>query len=149
MGASGPAGGLQVRGVLETCLYADDLAAAERFYTSVIGLAAFSRLDGRHIFFRCGRGMLLVFNPERTGTERMTVGNVGIPLHGARGQGHVAFSIPEGDLPSWREHLTRLAVPVEAEVIWPGGGRSMYLRDPAGNSVELATPRIWGLAEET
>ncbi len=25
------------------------------------------------------------------------------------------------------------------------GGKSMYFRDPAGNSVELFTPGIWGL----
>jgi catechol 2,3-dioxygenase-like lactoylglutathione lyase family enzyme len=29
----------------------------------------------------------------------------------------------------------------------PRGGRSFYFRDPAGNSLELATPRIWGLPE--
>ncbi|MGN6582964.1 MAG: glyoxalase/bleomycin resistance/extradiol dioxygenase family protein, partial [Rhizobiaceae bacterium] len=25
------------------------------------------------------------------------------------------------------------------------GGRSIYFRDPAGNSIEFAEPRIWGL----
>ena len=28
---------------------------------------------------------------------------------------------------------------------WPGGGRSIYFRDPAGNCVELVTPGVWGL----
>jgi catechol 2,3-dioxygenase-like lactoylglutathione lyase family enzyme len=27
----------------------------------------------------------------------------------------------------------------------PKGGKSLYLRDPAGNSVELVTPGVWGL----
>ena len=40
-----------------------------------------------------------------------------------------------------------LEVSIEAEVEWPNGGFSIYLRDPAGNSVELATPSIWGLGE--
>ncbi|MEE9589465.1 MAG: glyoxalase/bleomycin resistance/extradiol dioxygenase family protein, partial [Hyphomicrobiaceae bacterium] len=27
---------------------------------------------------------------------------------------------------------------------WPGGGRSIYFRDPSGNCLEIAEPRIWG-----
>jgi hypothetical protein len=38
-------------------------------------------------------------------------------------------------------------VAIEHEATWPRGGRSFYFRDPAGNSLELATPRIWGLPE--
>ena len=26
---------------------------------------------------------------------------------------------------------------------WPNGARSLYFRDPAGNSVEIAEPRLW------
>jgi aminoglycoside/choline kinase family phosphotransferase len=37
-------------------------------------------------------------------------------------------------------------VAVEAEIAWPRGGSSLYVRDPAGNSVELAPARIWGLS---
>jgi catechol 2,3-dioxygenase-like lactoylglutathione lyase family enzyme len=33
----------------------------------------------------------------------------------------------------------------DLEVEWPRGGRSLYFRDPAGNSVELVTPGPWGL----
>ncbi|MGH2457249.1 MAG: VOC family protein, partial [Chloroflexota bacterium] len=43
--------------VLETCLYVDDLTAAEAFYASVLGLELFSKVPGRHVFFRCGEGM--------------------------------------------------------------------------------------------
>jgi catechol 2,3-dioxygenase-like lactoylglutathione lyase family enzyme len=38
-------------------------------------------------------------------------------------------------------------VAIEQEMDWPRGGRSFYFRDPAGNSLELATPKIWGLPE--
>ena len=31
------------------------------------------------------------------------------------------------------------------EVVWPRGGRSIYFRHPAGNSVEPITPGVWGL----
>jgi catechol 2,3-dioxygenase-like lactoylglutathione lyase family enzyme len=36
-------------------------------------------------------------------------------------------------------------VAVESEVAWPQGGRSIYFRDPAGNSLECAEARIWGI----
>jgi len=36
-------------------------------------------------------------------------------------------------------------VAVEADFEWPGGGRSIYFRDPAGNCLEFAEPRIWKL----
>ncbi|MEJ2147783.1 MAG: VOC family protein, partial [Acidobacteriota bacterium] len=52
--------------VLETCLYARDLEAAEQFYAGVLGLQPFSRNPGRHVFFRCGDAVFLVFNPEVT-----------------------------------------------------------------------------------
>ncbi len=135
-------------GVLETCLYARDLDAAERFYTAVLGLAVIARQPGRHVFFRCGRGVFLVFNPEQTEAESSLVGGVPVPRHGARGPGHMAFAIPEAEVEAWRARLAASGVAVEAEIRWPGGGHSLYLRDPAGNSVELATPRLWGLPED-
>ena len=130
-------------GVLETCLYASDLEAGERFYSTVLELVVLAREPGRHCFFRCGSGVFLLFDAKRTAKDAGSVGGVAIPTHGARGPGHVAFSVSESELPEWRERLRRAGVPVEAEVSWPNGGRSLYVRDPAGNSVELATPRIW------
>jgi catechol 2,3-dioxygenase-like lactoylglutathione lyase family enzyme len=136
-----------VRGVLETCLYAVDLDAAERFYVDVIGLESFARVERRHVFFRCGAGVFLVFNPETTAHAPGAVAGVPVPAHGARGAGHVAFAVPEAELDAWRARLTERGVPVEAEIRWPRGGRSLYVRDPAGNSVELATPAVWTLPE--
>jgi catechol 2,3-dioxygenase-like lactoylglutathione lyase family enzyme len=136
---------MKIDGVLETCLYAADLVAAEQFYTGVLGLEVIAREPGRHVFFRSGHGVFLVFNPAHTSSQVTTVGGIGIPLHGAGGIGHTAFAVSEPDLPSWRERLTQAGVSIEAEVVWPKGGHSLYFRDPAGNSVELATPRIWGL----
>jgi catechol 2,3-dioxygenase-like lactoylglutathione lyase family enzyme len=135
-----------ISGILETCLYAADLVAAERFYAHVLGLDVVGREDGRHVFFRCGNGMLLIFNPNRTSMELSFIGGAKIPSHGALGPGHVAFAIMERDLDAWREKLAQAGIEIESEVAWPQGGRSLYLRDPAGNSVELATPQIWGSA---
>ena len=138
--------------VLESCLYAGDLEAAERFYTEVIGLEPFAREPGRHVFFRVGASaVFLVFDPLRTADPdaMSSIGGVAIPLHGARGAGHVAFAVREAALDDWRERFAAAGVALEAEVHWPSGGRSLYVRDPAGNSVELATPRLWGLPEPT
>jgi catechol 2,3-dioxygenase-like lactoylglutathione lyase family enzyme len=38
-------------------------------------------------------------------------------------------------------------VPIELETDWPRGGKSLYFRDPAGNSVELITRGLWGLSD--
>lgn len=138
---------MHISGVLETCLYAGDLAAAERFYAGTLGLGVVAREPGRHVFFRCGDAMLLVFDPERTASPSGTVGGVAVPAHGAHGPGHVAFRVAEAELAAWRDRLAAAALVVEAEIAWPRGGRSIYVRDPAGNSVELATASIWGLDE--
>jgi catechol 2,3-dioxygenase-like lactoylglutathione lyase family enzyme len=130
---------MRVERILETCLYADDLEAAESFYSRVLGLERLSSEKNRHVFFRCGPNMLLIFNPDHTSNTPSLV-----PGHGAFGPGHVAFAVPEEDLECWRRHLSEQQVSVEKEVAWPGGGRSVYFRDPCGNSVELATPAIWG-----
>jgi catechol 2,3-dioxygenase-like lactoylglutathione lyase family enzyme len=133
--------------VLESCLSATDLDAAERFYTQVIGLTKHAREDGRHIFFRCGNGMVLLFNPEQTSTVRTTVAGAAVPLHGTRGAGHLAFAVDEGNIAAWRTHLKQQNVEIESEICWPQGGTSLYIRDPAGNSIELASPKIWGFTD--
>ena len=127
--------------VLESVLYATDLDEAERFYTDVLGLALHSRHAGLFAFFRCGPGMVLLFDPDAASRGR------DVPAHGARGPGHLCFAVATADLPGWRERLGAAGVAIEREVTWPGGGQSVYFRDPAGNSLELATPRLWGLPE--
>jgi catechol 2,3-dioxygenase-like lactoylglutathione lyase family enzyme len=127
--------------VLETILYVDDLDAAERFYGEVLGLELDSRKDGLFVFFKCGPGMLLLFEPRAASAGR------NVPAHGAQGPGHACFAVAEDDLADWRMHLANAGVAIEQEMDWPRGGRSFYFRDPAGNSLELATPKIWGLPE--
>ena len=131
---------MQVTSILETCLYVMDLAAAEEFYTHVLGLKVYSRGEGRHVFFQCGSGMFLLFNAQQTAKSDGIM-----PAHGTAGAGPVAFAAAESELESWRAQLQHAGVKIESEIEWPKGGRSLYFRDPSGNSVELATPRLWGL----
>ncbi len=132
---------MKAREILETSVYADDLDAAERFYGGVLGMEVITRVPGRHVFFRCGARVFLVFDAARTLEAGV------LPPHGARGPGHVAFAAAEAELPGWRDHLRAHGVEVETEFDWPKGGRSLYFRDPAGNSIELATPGIWSIPE--
>lgn len=129
---------LPVRALLELALYGPDLAALERFYCDVFGLQVIARAADRLVALRCGHAALLLFNP------RVTRAPGPIPEHGASGAGHVAFVITEEERPAWRARLERLGIPIEREVTWQEGGASLYIRDPAGNSVELAPPTIWG-----
>lgn len=129
---------MQVSRIFETVLYADDLAAAERFYTDVLGLERFSHSDTM-VSFRLAAGVLLIFDPERAIQP-----NRGVPSHGARGPGHLAFAAAAADLDAWRAHLTAHGVAIEMEVNWESVGTSVYFRDPAGNSLELAAGTLWG-----
>lgn len=132
-------------GLLEAVVYAEDLAAAEAFYRDALGLELHSAHEGRHVFFRCGEGMFLVFHPRATQSQQVEVDGTIIPRHGCNGQGHVAFRVPDHELSAWERRLDEAGVAVETRIAWPNGGRSLYLRDPAGNSVELATPQLWDL----
>lgn len=133
-------------GILETVLYASDLDAVEAFYRRVLGLEPFAKSQGRQVFYRCGNQVLLIFNPEATKVPPAPDAKLPVPPHGARGEGHVCFRASADEVEAWRRHLEGHGVAIEADFEWPGGGRSIYFRDPAGNCLEFAEPRIWGLA---
>jgi catechol 2,3-dioxygenase-like lactoylglutathione lyase family enzyme len=132
-------------GVLETVLYAKDLAAAETFYRDVLGMAPFARLEGRHLFYRCGDQVLLIFNPIVT-TVPPAPDALPVPPHGMEGEGHICFRAAPTEIDAWKQRLEGKGIHIEADFEWPKGGRSIYFRDPAGNCLEFAEPGIWGLA---
>jgi catechol 2,3-dioxygenase-like lactoylglutathione lyase family enzyme len=131
-------------GILETVLYARDLGATETFYRDVLGLEPFQSVAGRHLFYRCGDQVLLIFNPAATEIPPAPDA-LPVPPHGARGPGHICFRASAAEIDGWVQRLTAKGVPIEADFEWPRGGRSIYFRDPAGNCLEFAEPRIWGL----
>lgn len=124
--------------IFETVLYADDLPAAERFYREVLGLEVISRSE-LLVSFRCAGSVLLIFNPALSAQPGRDV-----PSHGTSGAGHVAFLMRSEEFEVWKGRLEVAGVPIEQVVEWEQGGRSIYFRDPAGNSVELAPPTLWG-----
>ena len=129
---------MQPSKIFETVLYAEDLAAAERFYHEALGLEVLER-SNLTVVFRCGGGVLLIFDPRKSAAPDRDV-----PSHGTTAVGHIAFAAKPEDLDAWREQLRQAGVPIEREVDWDEGGHSIYFRDPAGNVVELAPPTIWG-----
>ncbi|QND49356.1 glyoxalase/bleomycin resistance/extradiol dioxygenase family protein [Rhizobium lusitanum] len=131
-------------GILETALYADDLDAAEAFYGGILGLEKISRGGNRHVFYRCGPGVLLIFNPVETVTPPEPDA-LPVPPHGTKGHGHVCFRLSGDNIETMAERLKAAGVTIESDFHWPNGGRSIYFRDPAGNSLECAEPRIWGI----
>ena len=125
---------MKAKRIFETVLYAKDLKEVEKFYQDVLGLEVLQRG-----VLRCGEGVLLIFNPEYARKSGR-----GVPSHGSEGPGHIAFAMREEELESWRSHLKECGIEIEDEVEWDEGGQSIYIRDPAGNSVELAPPTLWG-----
>jgi len=49
------------------------------------------------------------------------------------------------EIVGWKALLEAKKIAIESEFEWPQGGRSIYIRDPSGNSIEFAEPRIWGI----
>jgi catechol 2,3-dioxygenase-like lactoylglutathione lyase family enzyme len=132
--------------ILETALYAANLAETAEFYEHVLGLERFAEVPGRHVFFRTEGQVLLLFNPAATRLPPAPDARLPVPSHGADGPGHVCFAAASrAEIEGWVAHLANHGVAIETAFDWPQGGRSVYFRDPAGNSLEIAESRIWGL----
>ncbi len=136
---------MQPSAILESALYVGDLDAAEAFYAGVMGLERITKAEGRHVFFRCGEGVLLLFNADATRNPPAPDARLPVPPHGTVGQGHLCFAASGEEITRWKARLSERGVAIEADFEWPNGGRSIYFRDPSGNSIEFAEPRIWGL----
>jgi len=131
--------------ILESALYVTDLGAARSFYAGVLGLEQISEVEGRHVFFRRGDGVLLLFDAEATRRPPAPDAALPVPPHGTTGEGHLCFAAGAEQITRWKAALEANGVTIEADFVWPSGGRSIYFRDPSGNSLEFAEPKLWGL----
>jgi catechol 2,3-dioxygenase-like lactoylglutathione lyase family enzyme len=132
----------RINGVVETCLYSDDLPRSVRFYQDQLGLRLLESGERLCVFSVADKQVLLLFRRGGTLKPIATPGGI-IPPHDAAGQLHVAFAVSKEDLAGWERHLVARGVPIESKVNWPKGGVSIYFRDPDDHLVELATPGIW------
>jgi catechol-2,3-dioxygenase len=132
----------RVSQILETSLYVEDLEQSRRFYECLLGFTAFFQDERMCAMEVPGEQVLLLFRHGMT--DQPAPGPDGmIPPHHGRGALHLAFAIPYGELAAWQEHLSRQNVALESTLHWPGGGTSLYFRDPDGHSLEVATPGLW------
>lgn len=132
----------RITGLLETSLYVADLNRSAAFYQRVLGLPRL--LDTpRLIALDAGqRGVLLLFQAGATSEDTHDPGGT-IPGHEGTGRLHMAFAIPAEDLQGWRDRLAAEDVALTGEMTWARGGVSLYLADPDGHVIELATPGLW------
>lgn len=134
-----------IEGILETVLYARDLARATAFYRDVLGFPVVAG-DGRRfdVFAAGPRQLLLVF--QRGATDEPIPaprGGTIPPHHSDGGAHHLGFAIRAEDYDAWKAHLAAAGVPLVSEAGWTRGGRSLYFHDPDGHVLELITPGIW------
>ena len=124
--------------IFETVLYAEDLNAAKKFYSDVLGLSIY-RESEYFLVYRLESSVLLIFDPKLSAEDGRPV-----PSHGAVGEGHIAFGASHDQTEAWRQHFLNKGIPIDEVVKWSEGGKSVYVRDPAGNSIEFAPSTLWG-----
>src|SRR5262245_47058192 len=99
----------EIHHLLEAALYVDDLDRAEAFYRNILGLQLIGKAAERHVFFRVGDGVLLLFNPDETLKGEQ------LPAHGSKGPGHAALGIAREAVEYWRKRLADNGVSIERE----------------------------------
>jgi len=124
--------------IYETVLYATDLSAQRDFFQNTLGLELIQESE-LMLVFKVQESFLLIFNPDLSSEPERSV-----PSHGARGAGHIAFAVPEGEFDDWLNILRESGVEIEQLMSWGNGKQSIYFRDPAGNSLELTSSGLWG-----
>ena len=134
-------------GILETCLYVDDVERSRAFYERVFGFSAMI-VEPRICAFDVAPAQVLILF-QRGGTTRpVAVGSGFIPPHDASGPQHFAFAIGEGAYEDWKRHLGdhgitlgkrgRLAAG-RAQPVFPRSGRDARRAGDTGGLAELLT----------
>ena len=113
----------QVAGVHHVALIVDDLDAAYNFYENVLGFKALPRpdfgFDGK--WYEVGGQQIHIFPGET-----------------AAGRHHLALQVT--DLEAVATTLEAAGVPVRRSMYFPGAGHQVFIKDPAGNRIELNEP---------
>lgn len=124
-------------GIKETCIYCRDLEKAREFYGGILGLPLISYVAGKHIFFRVGASVLLIFNPD---DSRMKTSP---PAHYAEGRQHYAFEVTKGEYDRHKQKIQEKGITIIDRLIWKNGSESFYFNDPEGNILEIVPEGIW------
>ena len=95
---------MKVNKIIETCIYTYDLEKMKKFYINYLGLDLVSEEEGRHVFLKVGKNMLLIFNPENT---LRNLNNI-FSIHGMitpQSILHLAFEIKKEDYENRKRFL--------------------------------------------
>jgi catechol-2,3-dioxygenase len=117
---------MALSGICELTLEARDMTSLERFYTRAFGLEVLARGDDR-IWLAAGDD------------ARLGLWTPGEKEFGDEGGRHVhfAFAASRGTLEALVGRLRSHGADVRGPEEHPGGDRSLYVRDPEGNVVEV------------
>jgi catechol 2,3-dioxygenase-like lactoylglutathione lyase family enzyme len=126
MKRDGTIAAMKLAGVHHVSLNVDDNDKAGRFYTEVLGLEVLPRPDFPF------KGMWL-----RAGDQEIHL--IEVKDHRVPGGEHFAFRVD--DIDATCRELEAHGVKVSKPMDIPGAGRQAFLRDPAGNLLELNQPR--------
>jgi catechol 2,3-dioxygenase-like lactoylglutathione lyase family enzyme len=113
-----------------------ELARAENFYTTVLGLRVVARF-GDQVLLDCGGQNLALFEvprPALDAASRQSI--ISHPL----GRGHHAFKVSRDDFKVARERLKSAGVESAVPIDW-GDHDCIYFLDPDGNLLEMVSYR--------
>ncbi len=132
----------QLKRIIETALYVDDLDRAKAFYARHLELETMVESNVL-VALNVGQQNTLLLFRRGASVQTKYVSGGEIPPHDANGRIHICFAIDADDLPTWETHLDNAGIAIEGRTHWPKGGSSIYFRDPDENLVELLTPGCW------
>jgi len=116
---------MDFQGVHHVSIDVDDVDSAGAFYTEVLGMERLERPDFGFpgMWLRCGEQQIHLMQVEE---------------HAAPKGQHFALGV--SDIEAARDALQRKGVEVSDVIDIPSAGKQAFLRDPAGNLIELNQP---------
>jgi catechol 2,3-dioxygenase-like lactoylglutathione lyase family enzyme len=132
-----------VKGLGEIALRVNDLEKMQEFYEKVVGLEVMKRFPAA-VFFRVADGA--GGHPQAFALFDRSRERSGPAIHGTTPDGvgqerstldHVAFEIDLSAYETEKARLEGLGLSVEAQVFTWTGWRSLFVKDPEGNTVEF------------
>ena len=117
---------IETTGIDHVVLHVGDVQRSKKFYTEVLGMAAYREDDGQ-VFLHAGRQGVALFRKED-----------GTPLTAGNDLNHLALNVASGSYETLKAELERHGVAVTGR---PGEDRCIYFRDPDGHGLQLTLPR--------
>jgi catechol 2,3-dioxygenase-like lactoylglutathione lyase family enzyme len=133
---------------------ARSLPKSIEFYSKVLDLGNPSFSSDRLAVFPLAQTTLIIFQRGSTHKDSTLPNELGtIPGHGLLPppendkvdlKTHFALAVEKKEeVDLWEERFREEKIDVLGKVEWPGGGKSVYFRDPDGHVGEIASRGIW------